>query len=172
LTITTTSATLVWQKNNEKSADPESKISVNGTTTNESILPAEDVQILQFYSPQVENHIACLSNAIDDFLLAVEQNQPPKVFVGHSKFVILGAHKLVYIGDSVAQCIQRRELGEKVKQCADHLCEVLKYCVTATKQAALQYPSVPCVQAMVDSMVNVSHAAYELKLLIQEAANL
>lgn len=150
--------------------DSDTKVVANGKT--DSILLPEDRQILQFYSPQVENHIACLSNAIDDFLLAVEQNESPKVFVGHSKFVILGAHKLVYIGDSIAQCIRKRELGEKVKQCADHLCEVLKYCVTATKQAALQYPSVPCVQAMVDSMVNVSHAAYELKLLIQEAANL
>lgn len=135
-------------------------------------LCSEDRQILKFYAPQMSNHIQYLSNVIDEFLITVEKNEPPKVFVSNSRFVVLAAHKLIYIGDNVAQCLKNREIGDKIKINSDRMCEVLKFCVVATKQAALQYPAIPSVQTMVDSMVNVSQAAHELTLLINEVAKL
>lgn len=141
-------------------------------SSSSSSLQTEDKQILTFYCPQIDSHMECLSNAIDDFLAAVERNEPPKVFVGHSRFVILAAHKLVYIGDSLSHCLKNRDVADKMKDSSDRLCDVLKYCVTATKQASLQYPAVASVQAMVDSMVNVSHVAHELKLFVRQAASM
>lgn len=133
-------------------------------------LNSGDKQIFAFYSGQVTTHMECLSNAIDQFLTTIEENQPPAVFVGESKFVILAAHKLVYIADSIQQCIKHEEVSRMLKQCSDSLCDVLKYSVAATKQAALQFPNIPSIQAMVDSMVSISHAAHRLKLLIQHLA--
>jgi hypothetical protein len=129
-----------------------------------------DKQIFAFYSGQVTTHMECLSNAIDQFLTTIEQNQPAAAFVGESKFVILAAHKLVYIADSIQQCIKHPDVGRMLRQCSDSLCEVLKFSVAATKQAALQFPNIPSIQAMVDSMVSISHAAHRLKLLIQHMA--
>jgi hypothetical protein len=60
----------------------------------------------------------------------------------------------------------------KVLSCANHVCECLKVSVQATKVAALQWPSLPAVQEMVDKVVDVSHAAHELKLVINQASAL
>ncbi len=56
---------------------------------------------MEFYGSQAETYAVYLSNAIDAFILTLEHNQPPKVFVAYSKFVILNAHKLLCIGDTV-----------------------------------------------------------------------
>ncbi len=133
-------------------------------------LTTEDQQILNFYVPQVDQHMEYLSGAIEGFLSAVEENQPPRVFVSKSKLVILAAHKLVYIGDSVVQCLQSAGPAEQTKSASDKLCQVLKECVNATKGAAAHFPAVPYVQEMVDSMVSVSHVAHDLKLLLRNLA--
>jgi hypothetical protein len=64
------------------------------------------------------------------------------------------------------------DVKNKIMYCANHLCDILKLTVSTTKTAALQYPSVPAVQEMVDRVVDVSHAAYELKLVIGQATSL
>uniref|UniRef100_A0A914WW92 SH3 domain-containing protein n=1 Tax=Plectus sambesii TaxID=2011161 RepID=A0A914WW92_9BILA len=132
-------------------------------------LSDEDKHILSFYSPQIDDHTDCLSNAIEEFLTAVEEQQPPREFVQRSKLVILAAHKLVYIGDNVAQCVHAGQLSAEVRRAADRLCSVLKECVSLTKTAAEKYPAVTAVQAMVDSIVGVSHAAHDLKLLVRHS---
>lgn len=67
----------------------------------ENSLEADDKRILSFYSGQIITHSAHLTHAIDAFLQTVEHNQPPKVFLAHSKFVVLSAHWLVQVGDTV-----------------------------------------------------------------------
>lgn len=67
----------------------------------EDNLDADDRRILSFYAGQIVTHSAHLTHAIDAFLQTVEHNQPPKVFLAHSKFVVLSAHWLVQVGDTV-----------------------------------------------------------------------
>ncbi|KAL0168110.1 hypothetical protein M9458_036332, partial [Cirrhinus mrigala] len=90
-----------------------------------------DRQLLLFYMEQCEANITTLTNAIDAFYSSINNNQPPKIFVAHSKFVILSAHKLVFIGDTLSR-------QAKVAQHSNTLCEKLKDIVVSTKTAALQ----------------------------------
>lgn len=126
-------------------------------------LDANDRQVVHFYGNQGEIHLQHLNTAIDAFLLTVENNQPPKVFIAHSKFVILNAHKLVYIGDTVHRNVKNAELRTRVLNCSNALCDAMKNTVSAAKTAALQFPSVGAVQSMVDAFVSVSLLAYNLK---------
>ncbi|XP_056009283.1 enhancer of filamentation 1-like isoform X3 [Ostrea edulis] len=135
-------------------------------------LDPNDKQVLNFYSGQLDTHTTLLNNAIDAFFNCIECGQGPKIFISHSKFVVVSAHKLVYIGDNLHRNILHNEVKTKIMHCANHLCEALKLTVKATKTAALQYPSVPVVQEMVDRVVDVSHAAYELKTVIGQASAL
>ena len=135
-------------------------------------LDPSDKQVLCYYSGQLETHSTLLTNAIDAFFTCIENNEPPKVFISNSKFVIVTAHKLVYISDALHRSLVNSEVRNKVMHCANHVCECLKVSVQATKTAALQYPSVPAVQEMVDRVVDVSHAAHELKLVITQASAL
>ncbi|CAL1274297.1 unnamed protein product [Larinioides sclopetarius] len=135
-----------------------------------SPLDPKDLQILSFYSVQLETHIMHLTNAIDAFLMTIKNNQPPKVFVGHSKFIVIGAHKLVYIGDSVHRNLSNSELKTRVMHNSNSLCDSLKTLVASTKKAATEFPSVVAVQEMVDSVVDVSHLANNLKMSIVPAS--
>lgn len=135
-------------------------------------LDPNDKQVLCYYSGQLETHSTLLTNAIDAFFNCIESNEPPKVFISNSKFVIVTAHKLVYISDALHRSLINCEVRNKVISCANHVCECLKVSVQATKVAALQWPSLPAVQDMVDRVVDVSHAAHELKLVITQASSL
>ncbi|KAK0041108.1 enhancer of filamentation 1, partial [Biomphalaria pfeifferi] len=133
-------------------------------------LDPNDRQVLVFYSEQINSHSTLLGNAIDAFLGVVNNGQPPNVFISHSKFVIVSAHKLVHIGDSIHRNLISNNASARIMHCANHLCDCLKASVTATKTAALKYPCAPAVQEMVDRVIEVSHAAHELKVVITQAA--
>lgn len=137
-----------------------------------SKLELNDQQLLGFYIKQLDVHAQLLTNAIDAFFGCIEYNQPPRVFIAHSKFVVLAAHKIVYIGDTLHRNLLNSDIRSKIMHCANFLCDCLKLTVTATKTAALQYPSVQAVQEMVDRVVDVSHAGHELKLVIVQASTL
>ncbi|TKR59702.1 hypothetical protein L596_029337 [Steinernema carpocapsae] len=146
---------------------------IPSTITKELIksMSFDDRQLLEFYVPQIDSHTSNLSKAIEDFL-AVVGNKPPREFVQRGKLIILEAHKLIYIGDNVAQCLNAQILSREVRSSADRLCDNLKKCVSATKSAADQYPLVSAIQTMVNSIVTVSHAAQELKLLVSTCTSL
>ncbi|XP_044005045.1 breast cancer anti-estrogen resistance protein 1 isoform X2 [Aphidius gifuensis] len=129
-----------------------------------------DKQLLAFYAAQVITHGAHLTHAIDAFLQTVEHNQPPKVFLAHGKFVVLSAHRLVHIGDTVHRNVTRNDVRTRILQCANLLSEALAQTVAKTKQAAQFFPSVSAVQEMVDSVVDISHIAKDLKVAMIHAA--
>ncbi|CAL1545758.1 unnamed protein product [Lymnaea stagnalis] len=133
-------------------------------------LDPNDRQVLVFYTEQMNSHSTLLGNAVDAFIGVVNAKQPPNVFISHSKFVIVSAHKLVHIGDSIHRNLISNNVSARIMHCANHLCDCLKASVTATKTAALQYPSPPAIQEMVDRVIAVSHAAHELKVVIMQAA--
>ncbi|XP_015127709.1 breast cancer anti-estrogen resistance protein 1 [Diachasma alloeum] len=140
------------------------------TTTTPTPMDPNDKQLLAFYVAQVITHGAHLTHAIEAFLQTVQHNQPPKVFLAHGKFVVLSAHRLVHIGDTVHRNVTSNEIRTRVLQCANALSEALAQTVSKTKQAAQFFPSVVAVQEMVDSVVDVSLLSKELKVAMIHAA--
>ncbi|XP_055631950.1 breast cancer anti-estrogen resistance protein 1 isoform X2 [Toxorhynchites rutilus septentrionalis] len=132
-------------------------------------LDPNDKSVLVYYASQTVTHMGYLTQAIDAFLQTVEHNQPPKFFLAYGKFVVLSAHNLVNIGDIVHRNVSRENVKTRVLQCADALSEALKTCVAKTKKAAQHFPSVTAVQEMVDSVVDISHLASDLKIAMLEA---
>lgn len=133
-------------------------------TNEKPVLNANDKSLLVYYATQTVTHMGYLTQAIDAFLQTVERNQPPKFFLAYGKFVVLSAHNLVNIGDIVHRNVSMNDVKKRVLQCADALSEALKTCVAKTKKAAQHFPSVTSVQEMVDSVVDISHSAYDLKI--------
>lgn len=132
-------------------------------------LNSNDKSLLTYYAKQTVTHIGYLTQAIDAFLQTVERNQPPKFFLAYGKFVVVSAHNLVNIGDIVHRNVLRADIKNRVLQCADSLTEALKTCVAKTKKAAQHFPSVTAVQEMVDSVVDISHLASDLKVVMLQA---
>lgn len=134
-------------------------------------LDANDQHVLIFFGRQVVIYHKNLMQAIDAFLRTVERNQPPKIFLAHSKFVIVSAHKLVHIGDTVHRNVTCKDIKDRSLSCANALSDILAITVEKTKQAALQFPSVIAVQAMIDGVVDTSRAATDLKMCLLEAVS-
>lgn len=138
-------------------------------TTNSSV-SAQDRQLLCFYYDQCETHFISLLNAIDALFSCVSSAQPPRIFVAHSKFVILSAHKLVFIGDTLTRQVTAQEIRNKVMNSSNQLCEQLKTIVMATKMAALHYPSTTALQEMVHQVTDLSRNAQLFKRSLLEMA--
>ncbi|NXI97633.1 CASL protein, partial [Psophia crepitans] len=132
---------------------PQALQTANSTAT------SHDSQLLLFYYDQYETHFNSLLNAIDAFFSCVNASQPPRIFVAHSKFVILSAHKLVFIGDMLTRQVTTQNIRNKVMNSSNQLCELLKSIVLATKMAALHYPNIAALQKMVDRVTDLSHHA-------------
>lgn len=132
-------------------------------------LNPSDKSLLSYYATQTVTHMGYLTQAIDAFLQTVERNQPPKFFLAYGKFVVLSAHNLVNIGDIVHRNVSMQDVKTRVLQCADSLSEALRSCVAKTKKAAQHFPSVTAVQEMVDSVVDISHLASDLKVAMLQA---
>lgn len=122
-----------------------------------------DKQLLVFYSDQCEQHFLTLLNAMDAFFSCVRAGQPPRIFVAHSKFVILSAHKLVFIGDTLSRQVSASDLANRVMNASNVLCDLLKTVVGATKAAALNYPNTAAVQEMVDRVTELSQHSQRFK---------
>ncbi|XP_062860166.1 breast cancer anti-estrogen resistance protein 1 isoform X2 [Trichomycterus rosablanca] len=131
-----------------------------------SKLCAGDRQLLLFYSEQCEANITTLTNAIDAFYSSINNNQPPKIFVAHSKFVILSAHKLVFIGDTVSRQAKSPEVRSRVAQHSNVLCEKLKDIVVSTKTAALQYPSPGAARDMTERVRELSGCTQQFRMAL------
>lgn len=139
------------------------------TTAIPTELNPNDKSLLTYYASQTITHVKYLTQAIDAFLQTVERNQPPKFFLAYGKFVVLSAHNLVNIGDIVHRNLSKQDVKRRVLEYADSLSDALKSCVTKTKKAAQHFPSVTAVQEMVDSIVDISHLAYNLKISMLQA---
>ncbi|XP_026870737.2 enhancer of filamentation 1 isoform X1 [Electrophorus electricus] len=133
-------------------------------------LCGQDRQLLAFYGEQCEQHFVSLLNAVDAFFGCVATGQPPRIFVAHAKFVILSAHKLVFIGDTLSRQASSPDVANRVMDSSNVLCELLKTVVASTKTAALHYPNTPTVQEMVDRVTHLSHQAQQFKVQLLHMA--
>lgn len=125
-----------------------------------------DRQLLLFYQEQCEQNITTVTNAIDAFFTAVNSNQLPKIFVAHSKFVILSAHKLVFIGDTLSRQAKCPEVRARVAQSSNTLCEKLKDIVISTKTAALQYPSPGAAKEMTERVRELAGCTQQFRMVL------
>ncbi|XP_020652784.3 enhancer of filamentation 1 [Pogona vitticeps] len=136
-----------------------------------SLVSSQERQLLLFYSDQCEANFISLLNAIDAFFNCISAAQPPRIFVAHSKFVILSAHKLVFIGDTLTRQLATQEIRNSIMNSSNHLCELLKNIVMSTKMAALNYPSTASLQDMVDRVTELSHYAQLFKHSLVQMAS-
>nr|XP_017197854.1 breast cancer anti-estrogen resistance protein 1 isoform X6 [Oryctolagus cuniculus]XP_051703246.1 breast cancer anti-estrogen resistance protein 1 isoform X6 [Oryctolagus cuniculus] len=133
-------------------------------------LGPSDRQLLLFYLEQCEANLTTLTNAVDAFFTAVATNQPPKIFVAHSKFVILSAHKLVFIGDTLSRQAKAADVRSQVTHYSNLLCDLLRGIVATTKAAALQYPSPSAAQDMVDRVKELGHSTQQFRRVLGQLA--
>ncbi|XP_077372347.1 breast cancer anti-estrogen resistance protein 1 isoform X1 [Festucalex cinctus] len=125
-----------------------------------------DRQLLLFYLEQSEQNFTTINNAIDAFFTAVNSNQLPKIFVAHSKLVILSAHKLVFIGDTLSRQAKSPDVRAQVGQSSNTLCNKLKDIVISTKTAALQYPSPGAVREMSEKVRELAGCTQQFKMVL------
>lgn len=144
-----------------------SQLALNGLgePTSSKLCPG-DRQLLLFYQEQCEQNVTTVTNAIDAFFTSVNSNQPPKIFVAHSKFVILSAHKLVFIGDTLSRQAKAPEVRARVAQSSNALCEKLKDIVISTKTAALQYPSAGAARDMTERVKELGGCTQHLRTVL------
>ncbi|KAM7396112.1 hypothetical protein PAMP_019180 [Pampus punctatissimus] len=146
---------------------PLANLSQNGSGgPSSSKLCHGDRQLLLFYQEQCEQNVTTVTNAIDAFFTSVNSNQPPKIFVAHSKFVILSAHKLVFIGDTLSRQAKSPEVRTRVAQSSNTLCEKLKDIVISTKTAALQYPSPGSAREMIESVRELAGCTQQFRMVL------
>ncbi|XP_009993204.1 PREDICTED: breast cancer anti-estrogen resistance protein 1 [Chaetura pelagica] len=134
-----------------------------------ALCPA-DRQLLLFYLEQCEANLTTLTNAVDAFFTAVSTNQPPKIFVAHSKFVILSAHKLVFIGDTLSRQAKAQDVQHKVMHYSNLLCEMLKEIVVTTKAAALHYPSPSASKDMMERVKDLANSTQQFRMVLGQLA--
>ncbi|KAL0961968.1 hypothetical protein UPYG_G00334000 [Umbra pygmaea] len=166
-----------WISHQDPMTGPSSSPSDSSSSPSPSLagggarICGRDRQLLGFYAEQCQQHFVTLLNAVDAFFGCVGAGQPPRIFVAHSKFVILSAHKLVFIGDTLSRQAATPEVANRVMNSSNVLCDLLKTVVGATKTAALHYPNTAAVQDMVDRVTDLSHQAQQFKeQLLQMAA--
>ncbi|XP_076016632.1 embryonal Fyn-associated substrate [Genypterus blacodes] len=135
-------------------------------------LSLEDSELLSFYSSQSLAHLSCLADAIDVLFGSVQGNQPPRIFVARGKSLIVTAHKLVFIGDTLSRLLTSADLRAKITTSGGRLCQALKAVVVATKGAAQNYPSVSATQEMVDRVAELSQQAAGFSTLLQRLAEI
>ncbi|NXK63595.1 CASS4 protein, partial [Sylvietta virens] len=80
---------------------------------------------------------AALHKAIGVFTASLGSQQPPEIFISHSKLIIMVGQKLV---DSLCQETQESQARADVLHCSSRFCSLLKSLALATKAAALKFP--------------------------------
>jgi hypothetical protein len=110
-----------------------------------------------------------LKEAIKCFGESVRERQKPKDFVAHSKFIVLSAHKLVYIGDGASKNVSAEDRAQ-ISSVTNALSEVINIFVEDIKIAARQYPEEAAMNNMIKSATNVTEKALGLYKALKRQA--
>ncbi|GBP18975.1 Breast cancer anti-estrogen resistance protein 1 [Eumeta japonica] len=134
-------------------------------------LPADDRQLAAFYAAQTATYSAHLATAIEAFLRTIEMGQPPDVFLAHGKFVVLSAHRIVHVGDTVHRSAQHAALKAHALRCSNALSDALAHTVAKTKEAAQRFPCANAVTEMAESARMLAARAQDLRRVLLRAAD-
>ncbi|XP_045487575.1 breast cancer anti-estrogen resistance protein 1 isoform X2 [Pieris rapae] len=150
-----------------RDADHAGEVSAVAAATR---LPPDDRQLAAFYAAQTATYGAHLSTAVEAFLRTIEMGQPPDVFLAHGKFVVLSAHRIVHVGDTVHRSAQHAGLKAKMLRCSDALSDALAATVAKTKSAAQQFPCANAVAEMAEAARHLASRAQDLRRTLVRAA--
>lgn len=132
-------------------------------------LNSTDQQILDFYSAQIASTAPLLSQSISTFISSVHQNEPPKAFNGHLKYVILLAYKMLFAGDTIHRNVSNEEIKANVEEKADDLHKAVVALHEASKLATRDFPKVLPMQNIIEHVWQTTSAAAQLKKIIFNA---
>lgn len=148
-----------------KPPPPKAPFGENGMS--QFILSFSDQELLEFYKYEIDAQLFVLNEAMKTLFSSIEDNKPPKVFVSNSKFVVLSAHKFIYIGETLQSKISHDKLGSDITRVTTKLAECVKVLVHSTKVAALQYSAISPMREMATAASAVSEAAIELHKVVK-----
>ncbi|XP_077796824.1 embryonal Fyn-associated substrate isoform X7 [Macaca mulatta] len=134
------------------------------------VLSTGDLQLLHFYAGQCQSHYSALQVAVAALMSSTQANQPPRLFVPHSKRVVVAAHRLVFVGDTLGRLAASAPLRAQVRTGGTALGQALRATVLAVKGAALGYPSSPAVQEMMQCVTELAGQALRFTTLLTSLA--
>ncbi|XP_061297346.1 cas scaffolding protein family member 4 isoform X5 [Pezoporus flaviventris] len=105
-----------------------------------------------------------LHKAIGVFTMSLNNNQPPEVFISHSKLIIMVGQKLV---DSLCQETQDRDARNDVLHSSSRFCSLLKNLALATKNAAIQYPNADAIRGLQDQTEELSKYTQQFRAMME-----
>ncbi|NXT79310.1 CASS4 protein, partial [Zapornia atra] len=107
---------------------------------------------------------SALHKAISVFTNSLSNNQPPEVFISHSKLIIMVGQKLV---DCLCQETQERDARNDVLHSSSRFCSLLKKLALATKNAAIQYPNADAMRELQDQTKELSKYIQQFRAMIE-----
>uniref|UniRef100_A0A8C6NCW3 Cas scaffolding protein family member 4 n=1 Tax=Melopsittacus undulatus TaxID=13146 RepID=A0A8C6NCW3_MELUD len=107
---------------------------------------------------------SALHKAIGVFTMSLNNNQPPEVFISHSKLIIMVGQKLV---DFLCQETQDRDARNDVLHGSSRLCSLLKNLALATKNAAIQYPNADTIRELQDQTEELSKYTQQFRAMME-----
>ncbi|XP_011371121.1 embryonal Fyn-associated substrate isoform X3 [Pteropus vampyrus] len=134
------------------------------------VLPTGDLQLLHFYAGQCQSHYSALQAAVEALTSSTRANQPPRLFVPHSKRVVVAAHRLVFVGDTLSRLAASTPLRAQVGAAGTALGQALRATVLAVKAAALGYPSSPATEEMAQCVAELAGRALQFTNLLTSLA--
>ncbi|XP_064321349.1 cas scaffolding protein family member 4 isoform X4 [Phalacrocorax carbo] len=105
-----------------------------------------------------------LHKAISVFTNSLSNNQPPEVFISHSKLIIMVGQKLV---DFLCQETQEREARNDILHSSSRFCSLLKNLALATKNAAIQYPNADAMRELQDQIEELSKYTQQFRAMME-----
>ncbi|XP_052502938.1 embryonal Fyn-associated substrate isoform X1 [Budorcas taxicolor] len=134
------------------------------------VLPTGDLQLLHFYAGQCRGHYSTLQAAVAALMSSTQAKQPPRLFVPHGKRVLVAAHRLVFVGDTLGRLAASAPLRAQVGAAGTALGQALRATVLAIKGAALGYPSSPAAQEMAQCVADLAGRALQFTTLLTSLA--
>ena len=129
----------------------------------------QNFQSMKSFVEKMNSEFLVLKEAIKSFGESVKERQTPKHFVAHSKFIVLSAHKLVYIGDGASRSVGADDRAT-ISALTNALSEVINIFVIDIKIAARQYPEEAAMNNMIKSATNVTEKALGLYRTLKRQA--
>uniref|UniRef100_A0A672TX75 Cas scaffolding protein family member 4 n=1 Tax=Strigops habroptila TaxID=2489341 RepID=A0A672TX75_STRHB len=125
-------------------------------------------RLLTNKTPSLPEHcrlcFSALHKAIGVFTMSLNNNQPPEVFISHSKLIIMVGQKLV---DSLCQETQDRDARNDVLHSSSRFCSLLKNLALATKNAAIQYPNADAMRELQDQTEELSKYTQQFRAMME-----
>ncbi|XP_035199606.1 cas scaffolding protein family member 4 isoform X2 [Oxyura jamaicensis] len=130
------------------------EVSKKSTDSKPKVLPSSKKNVIQSKQDPAKKialpeHcrlcFGALHKAIAVFNNSLSNNQPPEVFISHSKLIIMVGQKIV---DSLCQETQERDARNDILHSSSRFCSLLKNLALATKNAAIQYPNADAMREL------------------------